>query len=79
MNKKIVLPIIGIITLLVGIFSYYNLSKEDITTNKLEATIISSTDEMVMLQDKSNIIYTINHNGLETCTKGNIILEYTEL
>lgn len=71
------LPTIGIITLLVGIFSYYNLSTEDITTNKLEATIISSTDEMVMLQDKSNIIYTINHNGLETCTKGNIILEYT--
>lgn len=77
MNKKIVLPIIGIITLLIGIFSYYNLSKEDITTNKLEATIISSTDEMVMLQDKNNLIYTINHNGLETCTKGNIILEYT--
>jgi len=79
MNKKIILTFICTITLLIGTFSYYNLSKESITTNKLEATIISSTDKTVMLQDKNNIIYTINHNGLETCIKGNIILEYTGL
>ena len=76
MKNKLLLSIISIITLLVGIFSYYNLSNK-IIINKLEATIISSNDELVILQDKNNIIYTINNNDLVTCYNGNVILEYT--
>jgi beta-N-acetylhexosaminidase len=78
MNKKIMLPIIGCCTLLFGLLillGFHN-NQEEVNINKLEVTVLSSSDEMVMVQDKDNIIYTIDALGIEACYGGNVILEY---
>ena len=79
MNKKIIFPVIGGITLLVGLFvlfGIHNLSK-DISTNKLEATVLSIDDSKVMVQDKNNIIYTFEVDDMSSCYGENVMLEYT--
>lgn len=78
-NKRIVLPIIGCITLLFGLLVLFGVQNTDdeVSINKLEATVISSSDEMVMVQDKDNVIYTFDAEGIEACYSGNVVLEYT--
>lgn len=78
MDKKIRFYIVGGITLLVGIVALLGMNDSgDDHTNKLEATVISTSEELVMIQDSDNVIYTIDAEGIELCYKGNIILEYT--
>lgn len=79
MNKKIIIPIIGGITILIGLLVLLTLHKntKETSINQLEATILSSSDETVMIQDKDNIIYTFENNNLKECKTENIILEYT--
>lgn len=78
-DKKIMFPIIGGITLLVGLLVLFGLhnTNEEISTSKLEATVLSASAEMVMVQDKDNVIYTFEVQGIDECSSGNVLLEYT--
>ncbi|MBQ8682035.1 MAG: beta-hexosaminidase [Bacilli bacterium] len=78
MDKKIMIPIIGGITLLVGLFVLFGLHNTDnVQTSKLEATVLSRDSSTVMVQDKDNVIYTFEVNDTATCSNGNVVLEYT--
>lgn len=81
MDKKIMISIIGTITLLVGLFVLFGIHTQDktIQINTLKGTIMSKENEKVMLQDKNNIIYTFETNDMEAKTGSNIVLEYTGL
>lgn len=79
MDKRLIYPLIGGITLLVGLFVLFNLHipNEKITTNKLEATILTSDETNLTVQDQNNVIYTFEIEQLSTCTGETVMLEYT--
>ena len=81
MDKKIIFPIIGGITLLVGLLVLFGIHTPDqeISTNKLEATVLSIDDDKVMVQDKENVIYTFEIDDMSSCKGENVLLEYTGL
>ena len=72
------LTVVGAVTLLVGVlvlFGFHN--SQEVKVKTLEGTILLANDEMVMVQDKDNVIYTFEIQGLDTCYAGNVLLEYT--
>lgn len=76
--KKIMIPIMGAVTLLVGLLVLFGLhNNEEVSVKKLEATVLSANDEMVIVQDRDNVIYTFEIQGLDACYAGNVVLEYT--
>lgn len=78
MDRKIRFYIVGGITLLVGLIALLGTNDNtNETINKLEATVIGTNEELVMIQERNNVIYTIDAEGIEACYNGNIILEYT--
>ena len=79
MNKKITITVVGCFTLLIGLLVLFGIknNEEKASINKLEATVMSSSDEMVMVVDSNNVIYTIDALGIEACYSGNVVLEYT--
>lgn len=81
MEKKIMIPLVGIITLLVGLFVLFGIHtpNKKTNTNSLEATVLSKNQTKITLQDKNNIIYTFKTNDIEVTTGTNIVLEYTGL
>lgn len=79
MNKKIMTGMMGIITLIVGVFSFINIEKSEKEVNGLEAVVLSKDHTKLMLQDQNNIIYTLENSTLEAETGSNIFIEYTGL
>lgn len=80
MDRKVIIPVFGSITLLVGLFMFFTLhNADDVATNKLAATVLSVNDSTVMVQDKDNVIYTFEMEDTSTCTGNNVLLEYTGL
>lgn len=79
MDKKIIFPIIGGITLLVGLFILFGIHtpNKEININKLEATILSTNNSKVTVQDKDNVIYTFEMEDPSSCTGKNVLLKYT--
>lgn len=81
MDKKIMLAIVGSMTFFVGLFVLFGVhnpgSKQE--TNTLKATVLSSNNSKVMLQDKNNIIYTFETDDMRVKTGSNVVLEYTGL
>ena len=72
---------VGILTLLVGLFCFYNISLKEISTNskELSAMVLMSEKEMLTIQDKNNIIYSIQNCNKNLKPGDSILLEYTGL
>lgn len=81
MNKKIMLWTSGTIAFIIGLFVLFGIhtQTEEIQTNTLKATVLSSENSKIMLQDKDNVIYTFETNDMSVKTGSNILLEYTGL
>lgn len=79
MNKKLTIPLIitSILTICLISLSTIFGANEEIKT--LEASIISKDEYTLTIQDKNNVIYTINETCDNTEIDDNIILEYTGL
>ena len=79
MNNKIFIYIIVGILIFVGLsLSFLSLNNNfEKNVNKLEVTVISANDHVVMVQDKDNIIYTFNTKKFKECHGNNMVLEYT--
>ena len=43
----------------------------------LEGTLLFNSNDIIMVQDKSNVIYTFNNYNMDVCDKGNILLKYS--
>lgn len=83
MNKRIMISVVGGITLLVGLLVLFGLNSpkdmETVKTKSLEANVLLANDDMVMVQDKDNVIYTFEVKNMDACTEGKVLLEYTGL
>ena len=80
MNKKLLFYIMCVIILVI-IFALIFFTKKDktIETNKLEATILSLEDGLLIVQDSSNIIYIFDEAVVGLEVGDSIILEYSGL
>ncbi len=79
MNKKIILVVsLSILFLLVGCLTIFNNKKtKDIPTSEIVATILSSHDNKLTIQDKNNGIYTFNSSIKDANAGDNIIINYS--
>lgn len=83
MNKRIMIFGVCGITLVVGLLVLFGLNSpkdlETAETKSLEAKVLSTGDNVVMLEDNDNVIYTFDATNMNNCTSGNVVLEYTGL
>lgn len=80
MNKKTIIGSILIIISIITCITVKTLKKETkIETNKLEATILTITENSITVEDENNIIYTFQGKNIEEPIGTNIIIEYTGL
>lgn len=81
MNKKIIMGIIGIIILIVIIFISINLfsKKEKKDTKDITATVLTTNDSELTIQDSDNIIYTFNVDDIDLNIGDKVLLKYTGL
>ncbi len=82
MNKKITISFLSLIIITsIAIITGSQINKSDNntnkTTNKLQATVLSSNQDKVILQDKDNIIYTFKNDNMDVQAGDNILLSYT--
>ncbi len=81
MNKKILissfLTIFIMAISIASIVSNHNQKEKTPTTNKLEGTVLASNQDNIVIQDSSNIIYTIQNNNVDVQSGDNILLNYT--
>lgn len=80
MNKKLLFYIMCVIILVI-IFALIFFTKKDktIETNKLEATILSLEDGLLIVQDSSNVIYVFEEAVVGLEVGDSIVLEYAGL
>ncbi len=80
-KKYIILIISLIIILILGLFLIFSLktSETNFDTKKLNASVLLTNQHQTILQDKNNIIYTINNDNLDVNVGEIISLNYTGL
>lgn len=78
MNKRKYLYLIPVffIILLLTIFLFPN-NKSKISTNKLNAVVVSSSDDKLTVQAENNLIYTFNIDDNQYKAGDNLVIEYT--
>lgn len=75
-NKYIYLVLASLFILLLTVFLYPK-EEDELTTNKLTATVISSSNDTLTVRDLSSLIYTFNVNDNNYKVGDNLIIEYT--
>ena len=78
MNKKIILGIVGIFVLIIAITLTVMLNKDkDVDTIKIYATVLSTTETTLTVQDTNNVIYTFYKENLEIASGDYVVIEYS--
>lgn len=75
-NKYIYLVLASLFILLLTVFLYPK-EEDELTTNKLTATVISSSNDTLTVRDLSSLIYTFNVNDNNYKVGDSLIIEYT--
>lgn len=77
-KKKIIYIFVLTILVMVSMISIKFLNKnEDVKTKKIEAMVLSSNADRVMVQDNHHIIYTFNSDEIDADVGSNVVIEYT--
>lgn len=80
MNKKIILCVAGIIILIITLGFIISSNKEKtVETSKIEATVLSLEDGLLIVQSNDNIIYTFKEETVNLAVGDSIVLEYSGL
>lgn len=76
MQKKIILISVVVALLLIGSISLLHISKNKKVenSNKLEAMVMSTNGDSLVVQDKDNIIYRMNVSNLKSVETGDSVL-----
>ncbi len=78
MNKKNILGIVGIFVLIIIVALTVMLNKDkEIDTIKIYATVLSTTEETLTVQDTNNVIYTFYKENLEIASGDYVVIEYS--
>ena len=56
MNKKLLIPILGIPLLIISVLALVNVLTTKKETQTLEATVLTKNDQFTTFQDKNNVI-----------------------
>ncbi len=80
MNKKTILCVAGLIILIITLGFIISSNKEKtVETNKIEATVLSLEDGLLIIQSNDNIIYTFKEETVNLVVGDSIVLEYSGL
>ena len=80
MKKKIIIYSIITFTIILSSILIYSSTKDPtLKSNKINATILTKTDNYITVESQNNLIYTFQLKESELKTGDNIIIEYTGL
>ena len=80
MNKKFIFYIVGIVVLVVSLTLLISTKKDKtIETSKLEGTVLSLEEGLLIVQGNDNVIYTFNEETVGLVVGDSIVLEYAGL
>lgn len=80
MNKKIALYLFSFCMLMIASFTWIHFSQKEESfteTHEITATVLSSTNEKITIQDNNNIIYTFNTKDINANIGSSIIIQYS--
>lgn len=80
MNKKIIFYIVGIVILIISLILLISTKKDkNVETSKLEGTVISLEEGLLIVQGNDSIIYTFKEETVGLVVGDSIVLEYAGL
>lgn len=80
MNKKFIFCILGIIVLIVSLTFLISTKKDKtVETKKLQATVLSLEEGLLIVQGNDNVIYTFKEEAVNLVVGDSIVLEYSGL
>lgn len=80
MNKKFIFYIVGIVVLVVSLTLLISAKKDKtVETSKLEGTVLSLEEGLLIVQGNDNVIYTFKEEAVNLVVGDSIVLEYSGL
>jgi len=80
MNKKFIFYIVGIVVLVVSLTLLISTKKDKtVETSKLEGTVLSLEEGLLIVQGNDNVIYTFKEETVNLVVGDSIVLEYSGL
>ena len=80
MNKKFIFYIVGIVLLVVSLTLLISTKKDKtVETSKLEGTVLSLEEGLLIVQGNDNVIYTFKEEAVNLVVGDSIVLEYSGL
>lgn len=80
MNKKFIFYIVGIVVLVVSLTLLISTKKDKtVETSKLEGTVLSLEEGLLIVQGNDNVIYTFKEEAVNLVVGDSIVLEYSGL
>ena len=78
MNKQIALYLFSFCALMIASFIWIHFNQKEtlVETNEISATVLSTTDTEITVQDSENIIYTFKTQNISADIGSNIIIQY---
>ena len=78
MNKNMIITIVAIVIVLIGTVVVLNMNNnKSVTTNKIEATILSISDDSLTVKDDNDGVYTFKGDSLAVGSR--VVIEYSGL
>lgn len=77
MNKKAIVCLVGVITVIIGGLIIMGLNKDNSSAKEINAKVLSVEDSSLTIQDSNNVIYTFNVEDVDANVGENIVLKYT--
>lgn len=80
MNKNMIITIVAIVVVLLGTIIVLNMSNnKPVTTNKIEATILSISEDSLTVKDDNDGVYTFKGDSSDLEIGSRVVIEYSGL
>lgn len=80
MNKNMIITIVAIVIVLIGTVVVLNMNNnKSVTTNKIEATILSISDDSLTVKDDNDGVYTFKGDSSDLAVGSRVVIEYSGL
>lgn len=80
MNKNMIITIVAIVVVLLGTIVVLNMSNnKSVTTNKIEATILSISEDSLTVKDDNDGVYTFKGDSNDLAVGSRVVIEYSGL
>ena len=80
MNKNMIITIVAIVVVLIGTVIVLNMNNnKPVTTNKIEATILSISEDSLTVKDDNDGVYTFKGDSSDLAVGSRVVIEYSGL